>query len=167
MPTKRHIVLMGFKHVGKSVIGQSLAQKLSLPFYELDAVIETLYRGRTGDSQTCREIVAAHGEDYFRALETKALQETLQKTAGVIALGGGAVMKDANRSLICAQIPVHITAPQDIVRARVTAAAWPQAVRFDEIWHEREPVYRQLAQFTVENNGSLDDVMTQLVEQLK
>jgi shikimate kinase len=157
---------MGFKHVGKSVIGQVLAQRLNLPYYELDAAIESLYQQRTGQVATCRQIVADNGEAFFRNLETEALQYTLGRVAGVVALGGGAVMADTNRSLIRAHIPVHITAPKDTVRKRVTAAAWPQAAHFEEIWQERDPVYRQLAKITIENT-TIENAVNSLVPLIK
>lgn len=166
-PDTRHIVLLGFKHVGKSAIGRILAQRLGLPFYELDAVIEALYLERLGQKSNCREIVAGHGEKYFRSLEGEALKQVLQQPKGVVALGGGAVMAHFNRSLIQSHIRVHITAPQNTVRARVTTAGWPRAARFDEIWRQRDPVYRQLAQITVENTGPTKDAVAQLMEQLK
>lgn len=167
MPAKRHIVLMGFKHVGKSAIGQALAQRMGLPYYELDAVIESLYCERSGQKATCRQIVAAEGEAFFRALETQALQQTLQQPAGVLSLGGGAVMADANRSLIQGHIPVHITAAHDIVRERLVAAGWPHVARFDEIWRERDPVYRQLAEIAIENTGTIENAVAKIMEQLK
>lgn len=167
MPAKRHIVLMGFKHVGKSAIGQALAQRLGLPFYELDDAIESLYHERSSQKMTCRQIVASQGEGYFRALETDALAQTLKQPVGVLSLGGGAVMADANRSLIRGHIPVHITAPQETVRERVTAAGWPQAARFNEIWYERNPVYRKLAQITVENTETIAGAVSKIMERLK
>lgn len=167
MQTDAHIVLMGFKHVGKSVIGRDLALQLHVPFYELDTIIESMYADQAHKSLTCRQIVAAHGEDYFRKLETEALERTLQQPGGVLALGGGAVMRDANRSLIRLHIPVHITAPRDIVRDRVTKACWPQLKHFDEIWEARDPVYRDLAQVTVENANSVEETVAKIMGQLK
>lgn len=163
----RHILLLGFKHVGKSCIGRGLARRLGRPFYELDELTELKYLQQTGDRKSCRQIVADEGEDVFRTLESAALAMVIQQPAGVIALGGGTPMRDQNRLLIRNQVPVHITAPQDVVRERVTAAGWPQAGRFGELWKEREPVYQQLAQFTVENTGSIDDTVARLAEKLK
>lgn len=163
----RHILLMGFKHVGKSSIGRELARQLGLPFYELDEMTELRCFQKTGQHRNCRQIVADEGEDIFRTLESETLTEVIQQPEGVIALGGGTPMRDQNRPLIRGQVSVHITAPQDVVRRRVMEAGWPEAHRFDEIWQQRDPVYRQLAQFTVENTVSIDDTVARLAEKLK
>ena len=167
MQTDAHIVLMGFKHVGKSVIGRDLALQLHVPFYELDTIIEAMHADRAHKRLSCRQIVAAHGEEYFRKLEAEALERTLHQPGGVLALGGGAVMADANRSLIRLHIPVHIMAPRDIVRDRVAKAGWPQLNRFDEIWDARDPVYRDLAQITIENATPVKETVAKILEQLK
>lgn len=163
----RHILLMGFKHVGKSSIGRALSSCLKRPFYELDELTEGQYFQKTGLHKTCRQIVADEGEGFFSTIESAALSEALKQPAGVIALGGGTPMPDQNRPLICSQVPVHITAPQELVRTRVTAAGWPMAARFDEIWQIRDPVYRQLAQFTIENTGTIEDAVKLLVPVVK
>lgn len=167
-----HILLMGFKHVGKSSIGRVLARYLCRPYYELDELTEQFYFQKVGQHRTCRQIVAEDGVDYFRALESEVLAETLQKPAGVIALGGGTPLLEQNRPLICSQIPVHITAPKDVVFARVMAAGWPAIltgdpkVEFDAMWQKRDPVYCDLAKVTVQNDGSVDDAVQKIVSQV-
>lgn len=163
----QHILLIGFKHVGKSILGRALALRLDLPFYELDTVTEQRYAQRTGTAATCREIVQAHGEDYFRSLESEALVDVLKHPRGVVALGGGTPIRDVNQALIQAHFPIHITAPADIVRWRVMAAGWPQSADFDRIWNERLPVYQRLAKGTVDNAGDLDEVLNTILELLK
>jgi shikimate kinase len=166
-PDSRHILLLGFKHVGKSCIGWELALRLGRPFYELDAHTEGRYFQKTGRRRTCREIVADEGEDFFRILESGALVDVLKQQPGVVALGGGTPMSEQNRLLIRGQIPVHITAHQDTVRARVTTSGWPQTGRFEELWRQRDPVYRQLAQITVENTDTIENAVQRLVPLIK
>lgn len=163
----RHILLMGFKHVGKSCVGRELARHLGLPFYELDGLTENQYFQETGQHKNCRQIVASVGEDRFRHLESEALREALLMPTGVIALGGGTPMPNQNRPLIRSQVSVHITAPQDTVRARVMTSGWPQAQRFDELWKERDLIYRELALFTIENTGTIENVVQRLVPLIK
>lgn len=163
----RHILLMGFKHVGKSTLGQALASRLQLPFYELDAFTETHYSAVTGNAVACREIFQTHGEDYFRSVESEALSDVLKLPRGVVALGGGTPMNDVNQALIHSQFPIHVTAPSATVQARVVAAGWPQAADFDRLWHERLPVYHILAKATVDNTGTSDDIVDKILELLK
>jgi XRE family aerobic/anaerobic benzoate catabolism transcriptional regulator len=81
-----HIALVGMRGAGKTTVGNLVARSLKVPFYELDALIEK----DTGLS--LREIFDLEGENYYRAVEEKALERVLKKTPGVIAAGGGLVM---------------------------------------------------------------------------
>lgn len=78
------IVLLGYMGCGKSVIGNFLAEKMQMPFYDLDAEIE---------KQTQKSIKAlfeSSGELNFRKLENEILKTFLQKEGNfVLSLGGG------------------------------------------------------------------------------
>ena len=88
-----HIFLYGPSGSGKSTIGKTLAADLNLPFLDLDAEIERAAGGRIP------EIMADHGEAFFRDLETAALKSALSGPETVLALGGGALLCEENRSL--------------------------------------------------------------------
>ena len=93
-----HIFLYGPPGTGKSTIGRKLARSLKVPFVDLDRVIET----KAGMSIS--QIMKQQGELAFRDIETAALRETVEHTSGVtsqvIALGGGALLRDENRQLV-------------------------------------------------------------------
>lgn len=84
------IVLCGFMGSGKSNIGRRLAKKLDCAFVDMDKYIE----GREG--MPVRDIFAAKGEEYFRALETKVIPEIAAEDPVVIASGGGTVINPKN-----------------------------------------------------------------------
>ncbi|MDZ4158722.1 MAG: 3-dehydroquinate synthase [Anaerolineaceae bacterium] len=88
------IWLYGPSGSGKSTIGGLLAQKLGLPFIDLDHEIERL-AGRT-----VSELFEQHGEAEFRQRERAALRQTLAGGPGVVALGGGALLDPENRALV-------------------------------------------------------------------
>jgi shikimate kinase len=50
--------------------------------------------------KSIREIFEQQGEEKFRQFETAAIKAALQKTDHIIALGGGAVTREVNRTLI-------------------------------------------------------------------
>lgn len=79
---------------GKSLLGNRLAESLSLPFADLDAVVEAETGRRISD------LFAAEGETGFRRRESLALRSTLRNQAGVLALGGGTLLDPANRRLV-------------------------------------------------------------------
>jgi shikimate kinase len=78
---------------GKSVVGVLVAQRTGAPFHDLDLIVEN----EVGVSIS--EYFAMHGEQAFRAVESRLLPDVLQPGA-VVALGGGAPLGDANWRLI-------------------------------------------------------------------
>ncbi len=93
-----HLFLYGPPGTGKSTIGQHLAHQLGLPFIDLDRHIEK----HAGLSIT--HIMQTQGEAAFRDLESRILQTTLASLDPhqdvVIALGGGALLRAENRTLV-------------------------------------------------------------------
>lgn len=78
------VVLVGYMGSGKSSVGKLLASKLSIPFYDLDVVIED------SEQQSITNLFELKGEIYFRKLENKILQQILNKNdTFVLSLGGG------------------------------------------------------------------------------
>ena len=63
----KKIFLIGSMGSGKSTIGRLLAKKLNLPHYDLDTMIEKK------QEKTISEILQTYNEEYFRDLESKAL----------------------------------------------------------------------------------------------
>jgi shikimate kinase / 3-dehydroquinate synthase len=88
-----HIFLYGPSGSGKSTVGRVLAKNLNQPFLDLDDEIERTAGERISD------IIANQGEAVFRELEAEALKSAVSGTGTVIALGGGALLCDENRSL--------------------------------------------------------------------
>ncbi|MDO9302331.1 MAG: 3-dehydroquinate synthase [Anaerolineales bacterium] len=101
-----HIFLYGPPGTGKSTVGKKLAGNLNLPFIDLDRVIET------NAGMSIPHIMEQQGESAFRDLESVALKEAVghafsvtypgglqtRPTEAIIALGGGALLRDENRA---------------------------------------------------------------------
>lgn len=97
-----HLFLYGPPGAGKTTIGKILARSLNLPFVDLDRVIEA------NAGKPIPQIMHEQGETAFRDLETSALKalcsslpegEGLGVRDSIIALGGGALLRDENRAL--------------------------------------------------------------------
>ena len=85
----KHLILIGYKSVGKSAIGKALAHDSRMNFIDLDEVVEELFKGSTGLSRNCRQIMLTVGQAEFRELERKALDKVLKcPHSSVISLGG-------------------------------------------------------------------------------
>ena len=87
-----HIFLYGPPGTGKSTVGKKIADNLKLPFIDLDRVIEM----RAG--MPIPQIMATQGEPAFRDLESAALKNLLGEQESLVALGGGALLREENRA---------------------------------------------------------------------
>jgi 3-dehydroquinate synthase len=89
-----HIFLYGPSGSGKSTIGKALADHLRLLFVDSDQIIET------NAGMTIPQLVETDGIEKVRELETEALNQIISGRESVIALGGGALLREENRSLV-------------------------------------------------------------------
>lgn len=159
----KHIILIGFKHVGKSTIGKALALSLKRPFIDLDQKIEMLFEQQSQQALSCRQIMKMYGEPFFRDLESQALHQMMHLAPSVISLGGGAALTEANQRFIRPYCIVHIKAPKEVVFQRILASGQPAFFasdqdrhEFDVLWDSRETICEQLANFSVDNEGAVE-----------
>ena len=85
------IALLGYRGSGKSTVGKRLADRLWQPFVDTDELVVR----KAGTP--IRDIFANQGEDAFRDLESQVVAEVAKLPEHVIALGGGAVLREENR----------------------------------------------------------------------
>ena len=89
------IFLPGFMGSGKSTVGKKLAALLKRTFYDLDEEVE-----RTENISISR-IFATKGEEYFRAVERKCLEDIITKQEHfVLSLGGGTLGSSETTELV-------------------------------------------------------------------
>jgi shikimate kinase / 3-dehydroquinate synthase len=126
-----HLFMYGPPGSGKSTTGNLLAGMLGLPFVDLDQVIES------GAGQTIPQIMESGGEESFRALETSALKQVIDGQESVIALGGGTLLRDANRALAEANgLVVCLTANAGTLADRLQADTRPRPLLAGDL-HEK------------------------------
>lgn len=109
------IFLIGMPGSGKSTVGKLLAQRMELPFVDLDTEIETL------EGKPVKEIFSNNGEDYFRTVESKALKAwALSDKNFVMATGGGAPCFHSGITIINkAGLSIFLDTPIDVIVTRV------------------------------------------------
>jgi len=93
----RKITLYGPMGSGKSTVGKILAQRINSVFVDLDSEVES------NAGMSISRLISEHGETEFRNLEALTLQRVCAGDAGVIALGGGSLLRAENRAL-CEQV---------------------------------------------------------------
>jgi len=109
------IFLTGFMGVGKSKIGELLAQRLHRVFLDTDQMIEA----RAGKAISA--IFASQGEGRFRQLEHECVQEVAAREDAVISLGGGAIAQERNWEVVRgAGVLVCIEADVETILDRVS-----------------------------------------------
>lgn len=152
----RRIVILGFMGCGKTTVAAELARELDCGSVDLDSFIAE----REGRSPA--EIINEDGEDGFREIETLALRDVLQnRSARVIALGGGTWTIPANRTLIalhdCAT--VWLDAPFELCWQRINAAGTvrplaPSIETARELYSARQPSYALAAVQIPQKDGT-------------
>src|SRR5882672_3260537 len=98
---------------GKSTVGRQLGRQLGIPFIDSDAEIEQ----RLGEP--IRGFFEREGEAAFRDTEAEVLAAILdQEGERVLATGGGAVLREANRELLHERATVLYlrSTPEDLFR---------------------------------------------------
>lgn len=164
------LALIGLPGSGKTTVGRQLARRLGLPFQDTDHVIEA----RLGCS--IREYFEREGEPAFRDIEEATIRELSQSGSGVLATGGGAVLRAANRQ--CLRDGTHVvylrSTPEEVFRrvrhdnARPLLQVSDPLERLRTLYEDRDPLYRETAHFVIETGRpSVATLVNMIVMQLE
>ena len=164
------VALVGLPGAGKSAVGRRLGQRLQLPFIDSDQVVEQ----RIGCS--IREFFEREGETRFRDMEQAVIADLTTNADGVVATGGGSVLREANRTLLRDHFHVIYlrSTPEDLfrrlrhdVKRPLLQVADPLG-RLRELHAVRDPLYRQTAHDVVETGRpSVAMLVNMIVMQLE
>ncbi|MDP9984354.1 shikimate kinase [Pseudarthrobacter oxydans] len=166
----RPIALIGPMAVGKSAIGQQLAQQLGARFVDTDVVV-------VASHGSIAEIFASRGEHAFRELEARAVARAIEDARGsstVISLGGGAVLDSGTQQLLERCTVVYLECDADTVAERISRnsgrplLAGDAMERWKSLFATRRPVYERLADLVIDvRNGSVPDIAHRLETALR
>ena len=162
------VVLVGTMGAGKSTVSQLLASHWDVAARDTDQDVEA------AEGRTISDIFVDDGEEYFRALERRAVVAALQEHDGVLALGGGAVLDPLTRESLRGHLVVFLNVGlSDAVRRVGLGSARPLLLgnvraRIKALLDERLPVYREVATFIVETDGKApEDVAREVREAIE
>lgn len=148
------IFLIGYRGTGKTTVAAALAQRWETDWNDADAQIER----KAG--QTIGQLFA-QGEQVFRDWEERVVAELCEEGPQVVALGGGAVLREATRQkLRQAGRMVWLTAPPELIAERIARDVAKGHVRpsltgaglveeIEQVLAERTDVYRECADLEV------------------
>jgi shikimate kinase len=169
------VVLIGYRGSGKSSIGRKLADRLWQAFVDTDDLIVK------SAGKSIREIFEQDGEQHFRDLETAAVRDALGRNDHVIALGGGAVLREENRATIksSGRSVVYLRCEPQVLLQRIESDPQTVATRpnltplgggIDEIREllaQREPLYREVKTAELDvTNLSIEDACVHIARMM-
>lgn len=155
---------------GKSTVGRQLSRRLRLPFFDSDQVIEQ----RLGCA--IRDFFAQAGEEAFRDIEEQVIGELARGPACVVATGGGAVLREANRRNLreAGQVIYLRSTPEELYRRlrhdtqRPLLQVADPLAKLRAMYAERDPLYREAAHFQIENGRpSVPTLVNMILMQLE
>src|SRR3954469_1935043 len=153
---------------GKTTVAELLSERWSVEMRDTDRVVEATSGKRIG------EIFVDEGEDHFRALERAAVQEALQTHRGVLALGGGAVLHPETRAELRGHRVVFLSVGlSDAVKRVGLGVGRPLLLgnvraRIKALLDERQPLYAEVAQVSVDTDGRApEDVADEVAKLLE
>ncbi|TWO70455.1 shikimate kinase [Caenimonas sedimenti] len=164
------LTLIGMPGSGKSTVGRQLSRRLQLPFFDSDHVIEQ----RLGCP--IKDYFAREGEAAFRDVEEQVIAELASQAGCVLATGGGAVLREANRRKLheSTQVVYLRSSAEEVYRRvrhnqnRPLLQVEDPLARLRTLLAERDPLYRATAHFVIETGRpSVPTLVNMIVMQLE
>jgi len=165
-----NLILVGMMGSGKTTIGRALAKHLGKEFVDSDEEIQK----RTG--VTITHIFDIEGEAGFRQRETAAIGSLVERNNMVLATGGGAVLAEENRALLERNgIVIYLRASVHDLwlrtrndRNRPLLQTGDVRAKLNELFRQRDPLYRQLADVVMHSGKqSVHALMLQVTAEIE
>lgn len=148
MPYRQSLILIGMPGAGKSTLGILLAKELRLDFLDTDVAIQVQ------ENRGLQDILESEGYLALREVEEQVLLAT-ECHQKVIATGGSAVYSQKGMEYLksCGPI-VYLEVPLTELRRRIhnyetRGIACRPGQSFEDLFEERQALYRQYADVTV------------------
>lgn len=162
-----NIVLIGFMGCGKSTVAEKLGEVLDREVVETDGLIELEQR------KSIPEIFAQSGEASFREMERRLAERLSAREGLVISTGGGMVTVPETAALLKKNgIAVLLDTPFSDCYGRIAGDCNRPNARsrsrdeLCELYLSRQPVYRSVADLTVDGSLSVSEIVGEIVRKV-
>lgn len=163
----KNIYLVGLMGSGKTTVGKLLSKHLRRPFYDTDHEIVR----RTG--VTIPMIFEVEGEAGFRKREEQMIAELTQLDDVILATGGGAILSPSNRELLKQRgTVVYLRGSIEELwqrtrhdRNRPLLQTQDPKARLRELYAQRDPLYREIAEVIVDTGRQNAHILVQHLAQ--
>jgi shikimate kinase len=167
-----NIFLVGYRGSGKTTVAAALADRLEWQWLDADAMLERK------QGKTIKQIFAGDGENAFRDYEAAVLNEIVASDRQIVALGGGVVLREANRRLLKEHGKViWLRAPAEVLYERIMAdvttaerrpnlTAQGGIAEIRSLLAQREPLYQEVADLQVDADRPPTEIADTIVAQL-
>lgn len=162
----KNIYFIGFMGCGKTTVASTLARSIQREWIDLD---EWIVRE---EKMPIPHIFEQKGEVYFRALESRLLQETLTLSGKVVSTGGGIIGKEINRTCLNQETCIYLDWPFEELYRRIAGDTSRPLVKSYEqlkaLYEARRPLYEASCTLQVKCEGHTPYSLTNyLVDVLK
>ena len=158
----KNVSFIGMAGCGKSTIGKALSQNLGIDFVDTDLLIEDKFKA------SLEEIKKNHGYKFVRHAEEETIL-SLDNHIKIISTGGSAVYSEKSMfHLSSFSKIVYIYTPLEEIKNRIgqgqqRGLAAPEGLSIDDIYQEREPLYKRWADITLDGKDSVENLLSSVL----
>ena len=154
-----NLILIGMPGCGKSTIGKELAARTGRTFVDIDTQVVNFAQ------KSIPQIFAEDGEIAFRALETRVLAEWGNRSALVIATGGGCVTREENYPLLHQNGRI-LWLQRQIHLLPTKGRPLSQKGDLQQLYQHRKAMYEAFADLVIENQHTIEDTVDQILHSI-
>ena len=160
-----NVILTGLRGTGKSSVGKVLARRLGFTCVDTDIRIAELAGCRIA------EIVAQHGWEHFRALESQVVTRVAATDRQVVATGGGTLIDEENTRLLKTHgVVILLLCELPILQRRIALGSDRPSLtgqgsaeaELTQVWEARRTRYHAVADMTYDVSAESADMTEDL-----
>lgn len=158
------IALIGMMGCGKTTIGKILSDKLNLKYHDTDDLVEKF------ENDTIKNIFESKGEEYFRKLETEALEYSCKFDNIIISTGGGIIKKKKNIDILknnnCKIFYIYRSIDNIIesIDKEIRPLISNDKNKLYNIFEERKDLYIKYSDYLILNNNCIEETISLIID---